>query len=1161
MSKVLTEKQYQRYIIDYLVKKNGYIERTDANFDRYYALDRELLFKFLTDTQPDEIARLRKIYKEKFEETLINYINNQITSSKSSLLETLKNGVELSNVRLTLMYTKPATTFNKDLNNKYKQNIFSVAEEVYAQDDERIDLVLFLNGFAIISFELKCNASGQNYEDAIFQYRTDRNPKARLFLFKSGCIVNFAMDLEECYMTTKLNGLSTYFLPFNKGKGEGIDTGKGNPLNSEGFGVSYVWEDILQKDNIIEILYKFAFVERKDKEVNGKKVKSEKIIFPRYHQLDCIRKTLTDVYENKTSMNYLIQHSAGSGKTYTIAWLAHRLASLHDSDNKIIYDNIVIVTDRVVVDRQLQRAVTSIECKVGLIKVMDDKCSSADLKEALEGNTKIVATTIQKFLYIADIVTGLKDKHFAVIIDEAHSSTSGKDMAAVTKALGSDVDYEDDAFNMDAEDIITDEICKHGKQSNVSMFAFTATPKPTTLAIFGRVNVYGQYEPFHLYSMRQAIEEGFILDVLQSFTPYKTFYTVNKEIESDPKFKTNKAKKKIAKFAMLHETNIAQRIEIIIEHFRDVVIKEQPWAKGMVVTGSRAEAVKYYEAFSKYVAEKEYNDIHPLIAFSGKITEKQLGISDSTDNYFTESSINGFSDEYTADKFDKENYQVLLVANKYQTGFDQPKLCAMYVLKKLNGISAVQTLSRLNRICPPYRKKTFILDFVNSIDDIVSAFKPYYTTTILCNTVTPELVYEIDQKIDSYNLFTIDSVFEANEIFYSNKYSEKQKEEIITYLLSKAKQHFDMMDVQEQRESYITLRRFVRFYEFLLQVSTFSDVDLHKKYKFIVWLLPYLKIGKPGDGFDLKGMIQATNFYQKKGQEIKSTKVEADPYVNLPTAETFNLTEDEEKRLSDIIKEVNSRTGKTFDNDVAFKAALQIRDLMKKNPDIIASAKANTLNDFTFSYYSGVDDALVDGLQQNNDFYTMLLNNQDIKKEILGIFIKSIYDSLKIEEQKVDLITGEKENLNGRVYLAYGSNLNFEQMKKRCPNSICIGKSYIDGYRLMFKKSVSGFYLTIEEAKDYKVPVGVFLVTETDEKTLDRYEGFPNIYYKKDFIITLEDNNDNKKQLQTFAYIMHEDRMLGQPTQEYIERVKKGYEEFGFDFSYIEEAIKYSVHR
>ena len=318
MSKILTEKQYQRYIIDYLIENNGYIERSDSDFDRYYSIDRELLFRFLDESQPDEVKKLRKIYKDKYEDTLINVINNQITSSKSSLIETLKHGVELSNVKLALMYTKPATSFNKTLNEKYLKNIFSVAEEVYAKDDERIDLVLFLNGFAIISFELKCNASGQNYENAIKQYRCDRDPKSRLFLFKAGCIVNFAMDLEECYMTTRLNGLSTYFLPFNKGNGEGIETGKGNPLNKEGFGVSYIWEDILKKDNLIDILSKFVFVERIEKEdpSTGKKKLKEAIIFPRYHQLDCIRKTLDDVIENKSSLNYLIQHSAGSGKTY-----------------------------------------------------------------------------------------------------------------------------------------------------------------------------------------------------------------------------------------------------------------------------------------------------------------------------------------------------------------------------------------------------------------------------------------------------------------------------------------------------------------------------------------------------------------------------------------------------------------------------------------------------------------------------------------------------------------------------------------------------------------------------------------------------------------------------------------------------------------------------
>ena len=995
MSAILTEKEYQRHIINYLVSHNGYEERDAKKFDRLFALDREVLFRFLEETQPDEVRKLKKTYKDAFEETVVNFINNRIVAT--SLVETLKHGVEISGTKLTLMYTKPATSFNPKLMQKYEKNVLSVMEEVYARDGERIDLVLFINGFAIISFELKCNAAGQSYQDAIKQFRTTRDPKSRLFLFKAGCIVNFAMDLEEAYMTTKLNKMDTYFLPFNKGKGDGVDTGKGNPLNKDGFGVSYIWEYILARDSLIEILSKFVFIDRKEEiGLDGKKKKKETVVFPRYHQLDCIRKTLADSIENHTSQNYLIQHSAGSGKTYTIAWLAHRLATLHDAENHVIYDNIVIVTDRVVVDRQLQRAVSAIEHKTGLIKVMDDRCSSADLLEALEGNTKIIATTIQKFPYIADSVKGLKHKRFAVIIDEAHSSTAGKDMAAVTKALGADFDYEDDMFNMDAEDIIADEIASHGKQENVSMFAFTATPKATTLELFGRLNKKGQREAFHLYSMKQAIEEGFILNVLQSFTPYETFYKINKEIEDDPKYKTQAAKRKIVRFAMLHETNIQQRVEIIVEHFRNNVLRElDGQAKAMVITGSRAEAVRYYQAFVKYVASKGYQDVHPLVAFSGKVTEKQLGISDETDKFVTETSINGFSEDFTPVKLDKGDYQVMIVANKYQTGFDQPKLCAMYVLKKLKGVNAVQTLSRLNRIFPPYEKKTFVLDFVNSFEEIERAFKPYYTTTLLCNSVTPELVYEIDSKIDGYCIFSLDDAEKANEIYYDKTLKPIQKEKKIVYFLSKSKRDYERLDEKDRAECYSAMRRFVRFYEFLLQVSSFTDSGLHKKYNFIVWLLPYLKIGKPGTGFNLDDKIKATDFYQKRGEETGTKSVMPDPTIKLPTATSITLTEDEEKRLSDIIAEINAKTGKTFDTDVAVKAAFQIRDLMMKNPDLVASAQSNTLSDFQFSYYSSIESALIEGLSQNQEFFTMLLNDERARKEILGIFVKAIYDDLK----------------------------------------------------------------------------------------------------------------------------------------------------------------------
>ena len=988
MSEVLNEKQYQHFIMDFLKKQNGYIIRKNTNFDRLYAMDREMLFKFLNDTQPDEMALLKKIYKSDLEETFISYLNMEITKKRGSLLEVLKHGIEISNIHLDLIYTKPATEFNSELVEKYKKNIFSVIEEVWASDKERIDLVIFLNGLAIMSFELKCNAVGQSYEDAIYQYRTDRNPKTRLFLFKAGCIVNFAMDLEQVYMTTKLAGKSTFFLPFNIGNGHGINAGAGNPLFKDKYSVSYMWEDILTKDSILELISKFIFLDIKEYEdkITGKKKKKENIIFPRFHQRDVVHKLLEDVFINGATQNYLIQHSAGSGKTNSIAWLAYRLSSLHDINNKIIFDNIIIITDRVVVDRQLQAAIMGMEHKSGLIKVMNDKCNSADLAIALNGNTKIIATTIQKFPYIVDEVANLKDKKFAVIIDEAHSSTAGKNMAAVTMTLGSGEVRIDECT---AEDMIIEEITKHGKQANISMFAFTATPKPTTLQLFGRVNKKGQREAFHIYSMKQAIEEGFILDVLQNYTTYKTYYQINKEIEEDPKCKTNSAKRQIARFVELHETNIAQRIEVIVEHFRTTVMDELGGAaKAMVVTASREGAVKYHQAFEDYVTKKGYDNIHALVAFSGKVKTKE--------DYkeYTETGINGFSEDKLSTEFDKDDYKVLLVANKYQTGFDQPKLCAMYILKKLNGVNAVQTLSRLNRIYLPYDKKTFILDFVNDYKDIESAFAQYYTTTLLANSVTSSAIYDIEAKIDGYSVIDPMDIDDVNDILYKEDINAKEKKKL-TFLFQKTKKNIEKLDGNEQREFVVTMRRFVRFYEFLLQVSCFEDTELHKKYKFITLLLTYININHPGGGYNLDGKINAMNFVQKKKEEHVKSKLRSNPVTKLPTAESFLLSEDKEKKLSEIIAEINSIAGKSYDNDVAVKAMLQIKDIMMKSDKLKTSAKSNTEKDFEFAYFDNIDDALIEGLEQNQDFFSLLLSNEDMKKKVLGIFSEEIYNSLK----------------------------------------------------------------------------------------------------------------------------------------------------------------------
>lgn len=987
---VLSEKEYQHFIMRYLEKHNGYLIRDAKQYDRLHAIDRELLFKFLNDTQPDAMERLRRVYKGDLEDTIVGLINTEETKSRGSLLNVQKHGIEISGETLQFMYTKPATDFNRELTEKYQKNIFSVMEEVWASDKERIDLVIFLNGLAIMSFELKCNAAGQSVDDAIYQYRTERNPKTRLFLFKAGVLVNFAMDLNEVYMTTKLTGADTFFLPFNMGNGTGVNAGKGNPVFPDKYSVSYMWEDILTKDTVLDLIGKFMFLEVKEKtdELTGKTKRSESLIFPRYHQLDGIRKILADVKVNRSSQNYLIQHSAGSGKTNSIAWLAHRLTSLHDDQNKIIFDNIVIVTDRVVVDRQLQQAVMGLEHKAGLIRVMDDKCNSQNLAKALTGNTKIIATTIQKFPYIVDSVKELNKKHFAVIIDEAHSSTAGKDMAAVTKSLGSDYSISED-ISEDAEDQISREIAKNGKQPNVSMFAFTATPKPTTLQLFGRVNTKGQREAFHIYSMKQAIEEGFILDVLANYTTYNTFYRINKEIEEDPRCKTVDAKRQIARFVELHDTNISQRIEVIVEHFRQSVMTELGgMAKAMVVTASRQSAVKYRQALERYINKKGYTDIHALVAFSGKVK-----LSDDETEY-SEAGMNGFPEDRLTKEFDKDDYNVLLVANKYQTGFDQPKLCAMYVLKKLKGVSAVQTLSRLNRICPPFEKHTFVLDFVNSYDDIKAAFAPYYTTTLLSNSVTPTAIYDLEAKLDAYAILDPDDIDRANELLYKPKVTGKDKQKL-TFYFNKTKNLIEKYEPVKQAEIVATMRHFVRFYEFLLQASCFEDVELHKKYNFVTYVLAYINIKHPGGGYNLDGKIKATNFVQKKAEEHVKPDLMAQPVVKLATAKNFSLTEAKEERLSQIIAEINSRTGKSYDNDVAVKAMLQIRDIMLKSEKLKVSAKNNSEKDFEFSYFDNIDDALIEGLDQNQDFFSLLLGNDEIKREVLGIFAEEIYKSLR----------------------------------------------------------------------------------------------------------------------------------------------------------------------
>ncbi len=988
-------KDYQAYILEMLETNNDYKIRSADDYDAGYGMDVELLFDFLNDTQSESMIKLEKLYRDKIRPTVLNYINNEINKKNRSLLDVLKHGVEFDNgVTLNLMYRKPANSFNPKAEELYNKNVLSVMEEVYHTEGERIDLVIFINGIAIFTFELKCNTSGQNYEDAIRQYKYERDFKTRLLKFKAGCLAHFAMDLNEVYMCTNLKGKSSFFLPFNKGCGEGINSGKGNPHNDDGINVSYMWDDILKKDTVIYLIDKIIFLQKETKKNadTGKRETKETLIFPRYHQFNAVRKVVNDVIVNHSDKNYLIQHSAGSGKTNTIAWLAHRLASLHDAEDNVIFDTVCIITDRIVVDRQLQNAVLSLEHKAGLIKVMDDKCTSKDLAEALNGNTKIIVTTIHKFMYIHELVSDLKNKTFAVIIDEAHSSTAGSAMESVTYTLSESrklsdatpADVSEDELSM--ADVIEDEIARSGKQDNVSMIAFTATPKPTTLQLFGSLNEEGRKVAFDLYSMKQAIEEGFILDVLKNYVTYQTYYKINKAIEDDPELETIAAKRKIAKYIELHDTNIAQKVEIIIEHFKNHIMKELGGrAKAMVITSSRQAAVKYRNEFVNYVTKHGYTGIHALVAFSGKVS--------LDGNEYTEAVMNGISEGDLPEAFDSNDYQVLLVANKYQTGFDQPKLCAMYVDKRLRSVSAVQTLSRLNRICAPFDKKTFVLDFKNEYDDIQKAFSPFYTETILNETITPSDIRAVEAQVDQYNFLDIDDIESFNEYLYQEKRTAKDKAKMWS-LLDKSLQIINKFGPLEKMEIRATIKRFIRFYSFLIQATCYENVDLHKKYNFLSYLVKEIEIGGGGNDFDIADKITASNFKQKKTGE-QTREIESKPEVDLPKPNEVFFDEAAKKKLSEIIDEINAAYNKNFDVDVASKSALQMRDLLLKNGHLRDSARNNSLKDFRFAYFDAVQEALLEGYEQNQDFFALLLDNDEKKRELMQVFLEDVYKNLR----------------------------------------------------------------------------------------------------------------------------------------------------------------------
>lgn len=990
----LKEKEdYQKLILERLRDDNGFSIRPNTAYKPGLAMDTEVLLSFLEDTQYDTMEKLRLMYKERTDETVINYINSEINKESRGLIDVIRHGVEFDNgATLKLMFRKPDSTINTQAVENYQKNIFSVMEEVYHKTDERIDLVLFLNGLAVFAVELKCNTSGQTYKDAITQYKEQRDATTRLFKTRVGVFVAFAMDLNEVYYTTELKGGNTFFNPFNIGE----NFGKGNPHNDiSGINVSYMWESIWTKDKILFLIERFIYIKKKERKNadTGKIKRSKEVIFPRFHQLRAVERIMEDVIINHSSCNYLIEHSAGSGKTETISWLSHILATVHDKENNNIFDTVLVITDRIVVDRQLQEAILGIEHKSGQVKVMDDKCSSEDLAISLAGNTKIVVTTIHKFYYILDnnLLADLKNKHFAVLIDEAHSSTEGVYMQSVTHVLSGEKDGE---FETE-EDKILNEIRKSGKQINVSMIAFTATPKPDTLQLFGTLNTEGQKESFDLYSMKQAIEEGYIINVLDNYVTWKTYCHINKAIQDDPELQSITAKRKMARFIDLHDTNIAQKVEIIIEHFRaNVAGCLGGKAKAMVVTSSRPAAVKYKQEFVRYIQEKGYTGIQALVAFSGKVKLKS--------GDFTEVGMNGIKEEELRFEFDRSCYQVLIVADKYQTGFDQPKLVAMYVDKRLKGVAAVQTLSRLNRICLPYDKTSFVLDFKNSYEDIQEAFKPYYKDTILFETLSPSDIRDMDRQIDEYDFLDVDDVEEFNKYLYQSTRSTKDKQRMWA-LLDVALKKTTKRTEKEQMEIKITIRRFLKGYCFLIQATAYENVEFHKRYNYLSYLIKELNPGGGGNNFDIADKITISDFRQKMMEEHKGEEIESKPEVKIKKPKPANLEEEQKKLLSQIIDEVNALYDKNYEPDFTTKAALQIRDLLLKNTKLKVrlekSAKNNNLNEFKFTYDDCVQDALVEGYDQNVDFYTLLLDNEEIRAKFANIFMTEVYRVLRDEKQ------------------------------------------------------------------------------------------------------------------------------------------------------------------
>ena len=971
---------------------------------------------FIRDTQPDEWAQMAALHGDGLESLIVEHLARELDLKGS--LDVLRHGFRFYGRTFYVAYFAPAHGLNPDALARFERNELTVTRQVpcHPGKGDTLDLVFALNGVPVATCELKNPMTGQDWRNAVRQYQQDRDPSAPLFRFKRRALVHFAADPDEVHMTTRLAGAGTRFLPFNRGSNPGaVHCGAGNPANPDGYRTDYFWREVLERERFLDILGSYVFLETREEKVEDAKgartEKRETMIFPRYHQLASVHGLVEAARADGPGRNYLIQHSAGSGKTNSISWLSHRLASLHTAADEKVFDCVVVITDRRILDRQLQDAIYQIEHAQGVVQAIDE--NSQQLANALVDGTKIVITTLQKFPFVmsgllrvagaespdapseteraqaADWREAIAGRRYAVIVDEAHSSQTGESAREMKEVLGSRA-QEAVGDAEDWEDGLNAVVESRGPQPNLSFFAFTATPKGKTIELFGRPGPSGKPEPFHVYSMRQAIEEGFILDVLQRYIDYDTYYRIVKAVEDDPEFPKRRASVALGKFLSLHPVNVGQRTEVIIEHFRDHVRPLMDGrAKAMVVTSSRMHAVRYMQAFERYIAEHGYKDIRPLVAFSGTVLDPDTG------EEFTEPGMNtdvvtgkSISESALPGRFASPDYQILLVAEKYQTGFDQPLLQAMYVDKRLDGVQAVQTLSRLNRIAPG-KAPPFVLDFVNDPEDIRDAFAPYYDRTELLESSDPYRLEELKHELDGKQVYFQSEVEAFAQVFYllpakRRRGADHARMEV---QLQPAHDRFTALDEEEQTVFRDRLGAFVNLYAFLSQIIPYADADLERLSSFGRALLPHLRFGSDDVTVHLGDDVELEYYrLQRVSSGALAVAEEPSAYVTSPTEVGTGDPEEDTAPLSEIIERLNDRFGTDFtDEDRLFFE--QVKERAVSDEGVRRMAQANTYEKFALGVRPEIGKLMIERMAENDALVTRFLDDaefQQIASEVLA---------------------------------------------------------------------------------------------------------------------------------------------------------------------------------